>query len=200
MSKVIRDLMAKELTSRYRDVQDCLVVDYTRVTATETSQLRSELRKQGARMQVVKNRLAARAFKEIGLGEVTEFLDGPSAIVSGPDIAAVCKLVRKWSQDHKKLEMRGGVLGRKRLGAPDVKRLAELPSMDALRQRMASLVLSPITGILYTIQAGAQQIAIALEAVRKQKEQAAPKDEPPAQQEPPVQQEPPEPQLQPVQS
>lgn len=190
MSREIKNLMAKELTSRYKDVQDCLVVNYTRVTATEANQLRSELRKQGARMQVVKNRLAARAFKDIGLGEINEFLDGPSAIVSGPDIAVVCKVVKKWSHEHQKLEMRGGLLGRRRLTAPDVKRLAELPSMDALRQRMASLVLSPITGIMYTIRAGTTRIAVAMEAVRKQKEQAA-AEEPPRQ-------EPPEPQAQAV--
>jgi large subunit ribosomal protein L10 len=171
MSKELKELMTRELSSRYAGLQDCLIVNYTRVTASEADELRTELRQIGVRMQVVKNRLGARAFQEIGLSDLCALLKGPSAIVHGPDIVSACKLVVKWSRDHEKLEIRGGLLGRKGLTANEAKRLAELPSAEALRQRAASLVLSPITGILYAVRSVHVKIATALDAIRKRKEQ-----------------------------
>ena len=169
MSRPLKELMTREIATEYADLRDCIVIDYTRVTAVEADQLRAELRKQGAKMQVVKNRLAARAFRESDLSELAAALKGPSAIIYGPDIGSLTKFVSKWAKEHNKVQIRGGIIGRKRLDAGGAKRLAALPPMEALRQQAASLILSPITGIMYAIQAIPTQIAVALGAIRDKK-------------------------------
>jgi large subunit ribosomal protein L10 len=173
MSKRLKVLVAGELSSRFTGVKDCVVVDYTRVTALESDDLRRELRKVGAKMEVVKNRLATRAFESIGLGELNASLSGPCALVYGADIAAASKVLKKWSADHNKLTVRGGVLGLRRIAVTDVARLAELPPLEVLRARAASLVLSPVVAVMYAVQAVPSRIAVAVDAIRKQKEEAS---------------------------
>lgn len=173
MSKELKQLMTRQLAGEYAELRDCLVVDYSRVSASEASQLRGELRRQGARMRVVKNRLAQRAFKEVGLDELAAQLDGPCALISGGDLGALCKLVARWSREHEKLSVRGGLLEHKRLTPQQAASVAQLPPLEVLHARIAGAVQSPIAGIACAVRAIGDRLAAALDAIRREKEKAS---------------------------
>jgi len=170
MSKRLKRLMCQELAARYAEVADCVVVDYSGLSAVEADDLRGALRENGARMEVVRNRLATRAFDAIGLGELNPLIEGPSAVVHGEDIAAVCRTLTRWAREHQKLAIRGGALERRRIGPDEVQRLASIPSVEVLRQQMAGLILSPVTGLARAVQGLHRRIAVALEAIRQKKQ------------------------------
>ena len=171
MSKQLKRLMTREFASHYREVAHCVVVDYSGLTAVEADDLRGALREKGARLEVLRNRLATRAFEEVGLQEVNALIEGPSAIAHGEDIAALCRSVAEWAREHQKLTIRGGTLDRRRISAEEVARLARIPSIDILRAQMAGLVLSPVSGIASVIRSLHRKIAIALEAIRGKKQE-----------------------------
>jgi large subunit ribosomal protein L10 len=166
----MKELMCSELVSRFRDMSDCLVVDYTRVSAPMADELRVLLRKHGAKMRVVRNRIAYRAFKEIGLSDLCTFVQGPSAIIYGSDLGLMCKVVAKWAREHARLGLRGGLCGRAPVTSDDVRRIAELPSIEVLRTRMVSLIARPLMGIAFAAKSVPTRVVVALDGVREKKE------------------------------
>ena len=58
----------------------------------------------------------------------------------------------------------GGAMGQTALGVSDVKSLAELPSLDALRAKMLSIINTPATRVVGVLQAPGSQIARVISA------------------------------------
>ncbi|MEK7776235.1 MAG: 50S ribosomal protein L10, partial [Planctomycetota bacterium] len=82
MANELKELVIKEMVSRYRKVDNYLVVGYQGLKALEFDQLRKDLSRKRISLEIVKNSLAAIAFKEIGITGIVKALSGPSAIVS----------------------------------------------------------------------------------------------------------------------
>lgn len=68
--------------------------------------------------------------------------------------------------------IKAGVLDGKVIDPKAVKALADLPSKEQLLGMVASALLAPITGLACALNGNIQNLAYALEAVRKQKESA----------------------------
>lgn len=171
MSKRLKELMAQEVRSAYAETTDCVVIDYQGITAEEANEIRGTLGENNARMQVMRNRIASIALGDTKLSAATELLDGPSALVTGEDIAAMCKVVTQWAAEHGKIEVRGGTLDGARIGVEQVQALAKIPPIEVLYTNMASLVQSPMVGLAATVQAIHRKLAVALEAIRAKKEE-----------------------------
>lgn len=171
MSKQMKQLMAEELAERHSDLKNCVVMSYAGVSAAEADELRKELRKQGASMEVLRNRIAARAFEKTGLPGMQEIINGPSAMIYGEDIAALCKVYRQWAKNREHVSAQGGLADRKPIMPQDVARIADLPPVEVLRGRMISLVARQIGGLAQGVNSLFSSMARALDEIRKQKEQ-----------------------------
>ena len=170
MSKRLKELMAREIAGRYTEATDCVVINYSGITAIEADDIRLALSRSGGRMEVMRNRVAGRGLRETGLAGAAGLLEGPSALITGVDIAGLCKAVAEWAKEHGKIEVRGGVLSGEVIDTEQVKRLAGIPSIDVLHTQMAGLIMSPMAGIASLLQAISRRLAIALEAIRAKKE------------------------------
>jgi large subunit ribosomal protein L10 len=86
------------------------------------------------------------------------------------------------------LEIKGGLMGGRRLEPDEIRRLARLPSRETLVAQFAGVVASPLTGLVRGLGSMVAGLAVALEQVRAQKEAAAPSaqepEEAPAAEEP----------------
>ena len=70
-----------------------VVTHYLGLTVAEMTDLRGRLRKEGASLKVVKNRLAQKALNGAGDG-ATALFKGPVAIAYGPDAVSAAKVSR----------------------------------------------------------------------------------------------------------
>jgi large subunit ribosomal protein L10 len=120
-----------------------ILANFTKVTVSDTAELRKRLDAEKAEFHVVKNssfRVAAKAF---GLPEVDSALAGPTAIiVGGSNPAAVAKILKKFFEEKQKLEVKVGVLDKKVVSAQDLAAIADLPPFDALRAQFLGLLTS----------------------------------------------------------
>ena len=174
MAQRLKDMMADDMKSALGDVQSCLIVDYTGLTANEANEFRSVLRARAMKMRVIHNRLAGRALGEMGMGDAKDLLAGPCALVyGGKDPVVLCRTVRDWIKEKQKLQVRGGLLDRKCITPDDVERLSKVPPVAELYARFAGLLVAPMVRLAGGVQSVYQKIGIALEEVRKQKEKAA---------------------------
>ena len=124
----------------------------------EITDLRGRLRKEGAALKVVKNRLAQKALN--GAGETAGALfKGPVAIAYGPDPVSAAKVATAYAKDNDKFSIVGAMMGKDVLGVAAVEALAKLPSLDQLRGRIVGLIQAPATRIAGVLQAPAAQLA-----------------------------------------
>jgi large subunit ribosomal protein L10 len=150
MQKADKEKIVADLAERLKNTQSLIVADYRGLTMPQIDNLRGELLKHGARLQVVKNTLTRRAAEEAGAEALLALLEGPSAIAfleADGDPIAVAKAISAATRETRVLAVRGGVLEGRPITAEDIDNLAKLPPLDQLR----SQVLGAITGPLYAI-------------------------------------------------
>lgn len=131
-----------------------ILANFTKVTVSDTAELRKRLDAEKAEFHVVKNssfRVAAKAF---GLPEVDSALAGPTAIiVGGKNPAGVAKILKKFFDEKQKLEVKVGVLEKKVISAKDLAAIADLPPFDSLRAQFLSLLTSNAAAFVRVLDA-----------------------------------------------
>ena len=172
MVQGLKDMIVGEYTAALDGVSGCLLVDYTGVSAAEATELRRGLRHRDIRLRVIHNRLAARAFDEMGFGALKDLLDGPCALVyGGVDIPAVCRAIRDWMRENDNLTVRGGMMDGALLTPAEVRNLADIPPIEELYARIAGSIAAPLMHVVGAVQALHRQLAYALDQIRQQKEE-----------------------------
>jgi large subunit ribosomal protein L10 len=150
-----------------------VVTHYMGLTVAEMSELRARLRKEGASLKVVKNRLAQKAM-DGSAGEAGDRLfKGPVAIAFAKDPVSAAKVVIQYAKDNDKFTIVGAVLGKTVLNADGVKSLSTLPSLDQMRGTLIGLIQAPATKVAGVLQAPAGQLARVFNAYATKDDAAA---------------------------
>jgi large subunit ribosomal protein L10 len=134
----------------FADAGAVVVTHYLGLTVAEMTELRSRLRKEGAALKVVKNRLAQKALD----GKAGE---GGDALFKGP-------VAIQYAKDNDKFVVIGALMGETVLDAKGVGALATLPSLDQIRAQLIGLLNAPATKVAGVLQAPAGQLARVLKA------------------------------------
>ena len=146
--------LISEVESHLKKSDYVILANFTSVTVADTAELRKRLDVEKAEFHVVKNssfRVAAKAF---GLPEVESALAGPTAIiVGGKNPAGVAKVLKKFFEEKKKLEVKIGVLEKTVFSAKDLSVMAELPPFDVLRSQFLSLLTSNAAAFVRVLDA-----------------------------------------------
>ena len=143
----------------FADSGAVVVTHYLGLTVAEMTDLRSRLRKEGAQIKVVKNRLAQKALNGSAGDAGQDLFKGPVAIAYGPDPVSAAKVVTQYAKDNEKFTVVGGLLGQQVLDQAAIKSLATLPSLDQIRTQLIGLIQAPATKVAGVLQAPAAQLA-----------------------------------------
>ena len=162
----------EELKGVFAESGAVIVTHYLGLTVAEMTDLRTRLRKEGAKLKVVKNRLAQKAMDgSAGLAGEALF-KGPVAIAFAKDPVAAAKVATDYAKGNDKFAVIGAVLGSSVLNEEGVKSLATLPSLDQLRGQLIGLIQAPATKVAGVLQAPAGSLARVFNAYAKKDEAA----------------------------
>ena len=115
--------------------------------------------------------MIALAAKEYGLDGLAPVLEKNTAICSSSkDAVAACKVMCDFVKDHKKMQLKAGVVEGKVVTVDEVKAVAALPPKEVLVAKMLGSLNAPISGLVRTLNGTVAKIVYALDAVREQKE------------------------------
>jgi len=138
-----KQYLIAEVDTHLKKSDYVILTNFTKVTVADTADLRKKLAAEKAEFHVVKNSSLRVAAKALGLPEFESALTGPTAIVvGGKNSAGVAKILKKFFEDKQKLEIKVGVLDKKLVSADDLKKIADLPSFEALRSQFLGLLKS----------------------------------------------------------
>ncbi|NLW55357.1 MAG: 50S ribosomal protein L10 [Firmicutes bacterium] len=168
MARPEKEAMVAEVHEKLTKSQSVVLVDFRGLTVQEATELRKNLRSAGVELKVVKNTLTRLAAQKAELTELQPYLEGPTALAFGyEDPVAPAKILAEFARDHKKLELKGGVLEGRVIDQAEVKALAELPSREVLLGQLAGLLQAPVRNLVNVLSAPIRNTVYVLEAIRQ---------------------------------
>lgn len=143
-----------DLTEKMKNAAAGVIVKYEGITVEDDTALRSELRKAGVEYGVIKNTLTKRACENAGYGELSNVLEGMTAVAtSAEDPVAAAKILKKYADKVEFFEIKAGFVDGKILDAAGVNELADLPSKEVLIGKILGSLQSSLYGLAYVLQA-----------------------------------------------
>ncbi len=156
-----------------------LLADYRGLTTADVTDLRRNLDETATRFAIVKNTLMQLAAEEAGLGNVSELMQGPTAVgFVGGDAVTAAKRLLDAAKRYPALELKGAWVEGRLLSAAEAQRLATLDSREAMLSKVAGLAKSEMSKAAGMFQALQGRFLGILEAYRdKLPGEAAPETE-----------------------
>jgi large subunit ribosomal protein L10 len=147
-----------------------LGADYRGLTVAEATALRRQFRDQGMEVHVIKNTLFARAAEAAGKPELAELCEGPTAIVVGFDdpVTPIKAVVEYQRSARNAFAARKAYLDGQIFAANQLPELAALPSRETLLAEVAGALQSPLTTLVYLLQAAVQEFVGLVDARAEQ--------------------------------
>jgi large subunit ribosomal protein L10 len=163
--------MVDQIRLVFDGANSLFLVSLAGLTSNEINDLRANLRKKGARMVVVKNRLARRAAEGSPIALLDADFRGPTAVVHHPgEPASAAKSLFDFAKDHPALKIRAALVDRSTaVRGADVKSVADLPTIDQARAMLLGVMNAPAQTLLRLINTPATQLVY----VNKQRSEAA---------------------------
>ena len=166
----------KEFVQKLKDEIDTsssvIVAHYSGLTVEESDQLRSEMRSNGAKFKVTKNRLTKLALEQTQFKNIVDLFTGPTAIAYSDDPVAPAKVAVSFEKKYDKFKIIGGAYDGEKIDLKKINFLASLPSMDELRGKIVGLISAPAQKIASLMKEPAGQIARLVNAQSKSLEKS----------------------------
>jgi large subunit ribosomal protein L10 len=151
------------LKGTFTTAKSAVVLGFKGLTVDKDTAFRKSIRESKGQYRVSKNTLLKLAAKETAFEGLTEHFKGATAVATTEsDVVALAKAVNNFLKDNPAATLKGAILDGKAVTPAEFKVIAELPSREVLIGKLLFLMQYPISGL-----------AVALEAIRKQKEDAA---------------------------
>lgn len=168
--KAEKSLLIENLLERVNASPFLFVVDYTGLTVDKFSELRKRLGAAGSEVHVFKNTLVKKAAERAGYpGDLGAHLTGQSAFVTGAkDVCAAAKVLKNFSAEFSKPQIKVGVLDGKLLDVAAIKVLADLPSKDVLQSQLLGVLQAPASKLARLLNEPAASLARVLKAKSEQ--------------------------------
>ena len=134
-----------EITERFKDSDAALLTEYRGLRVGEIAELRGALRGAQTEYKVLKNTLARIAVREVGLEELVDMLEGPTAIafVKG-DAVEAAKALDDAAKKFPVLVVKGGVVDGKIITADQARELAKLEPREVQLAKIVMMVNTPL--------------------------------------------------------
>ena len=154
-----KQYLVDEAIARLSASDFVFLLNFTGVTVADAAALRASVRACGAEYHVVKNSILNVAAKDRDLPDFSEFLEGPTAIVSGGDaVTEVAKAIMDFFKNRDKGDVKVAVLDKKLLNKDEIEALSKLPNLAGMRAKMLSLFLiASAQGILNVLKAKSEK-------------------------------------------
>ena len=166
----------KEFVQKLKDELDSsssvIVAHYSGLTVAESQELRSEMRNNGAKFKVTKNRLAKLAFEQTQFKDMADLFTGPTAIAYSDDPVAPAKVAVNFDKKFEKFKVIGGGYDGEKINLDRINFLATLPSMDQLRGKIVGLISAPAQKVATLMKEPSAQLARLIGAQEKSLEKS----------------------------
>lgn len=168
MSKPVKKLIRDELIKRFDGVTQLAVVGFTGVDANTTNVIRDRLAEKDIKVSVVKNSLARQAFRELGIQDAGELLDGPCAVAYGADsVVTIVRELLAIGKETPNLVVKAAFMEGDVFTTDKIDALSKYPTRDEAIGQVISCVLSAGANLAGCLIAPGGDIASILKGIEE---------------------------------
>ena len=157
MKRSDKNDFVQNLKEELKNASSVVVAHYAGLSVAETDNLRKEMRSNGAKFKVTKNRLTKLAIADTQFKDMSDLFKGPTAVAYSTDPVAPAKVAVNFEKKFSNFNIIGGGYNGEKIDKEKIDFLAKLPSLDELRGKLIGLISAPAQKIAsITIEPGAQ--------------------------------------------
>jgi large subunit ribosomal protein L10 len=149
----------QKLKDELNSSSSVIVAHYAGLSVLETDKLRKEMRDNGAKFKVTKNRLTKLALADTQYESITDLFNGPTAIAYSNDSVAPSRVAVDFEKKYKNFKIIGGSFEGEKIDQKKINFLATLPSLDGIRGKLIGLISAPAQKIASVLQEPGAQLA-----------------------------------------
>lgn len=163
--RAAKKYLIEEVAVHLKKSDYVILANYDKMTVADVAELRRRLEPHHAEFHVVKNSSMRVALQALNLPDLDRVLVGPTAVIlGGKNSPGVARVLRDFIKEKQKVVVKAGLLGQKLISAQDVEKLAEMPSLDALRAQLLGLLQQPAGCFVRVVNAVPQGLVNVLQA------------------------------------
>lgn len=138
----------------YAKSSGVVFTDYRGLGVKDLQALRSDLRKKGAELHIVKNTLFRQAAGDDAKNLPSDLHNGTTAFAFVfENESVIAKTLLDYARTSKKLIVKGGFFGGKALTAQEVESLSNLPSREILLAQVIGTIAAPLSNLVGVVEA-----------------------------------------------
>jgi large subunit ribosomal protein L10 len=163
LTKAKKAVQIDHLAHELEGSTSAIVGTFSKLTVSQDYELRKVVRSAGGRYRVLKNKLAARASKGTKVEQALQGLKGVSSVAyTSGDPVALAKALSTWMQDNAEFTFKLGIVDGHVITVEEVKRLATMPSKEAIFSKLLFLINAPAQRLATVINATGRDIAVVI--------------------------------------
>ncbi len=151
-----------EVSAQVANAQTIAIAEYRGIEVGDLTVLRKKARESGVYLRVLKNTLVRRAVEGTPFAGLADHMVGPLIYSVSVDPVAAAKVLNDFAKTNDKLVLKAGSYAGKVLDKAGVQALASVPSREELLSKLLYVMQAPVAGFVR-----------ALDALAKQREEAA---------------------------
>ena len=159
MKRSDKNDFVQKLKDEIKESSSVIVAHYDGLSVLETESLRKEMRNNGAKFKVTKNRLTKIALADTPYESIADLFVGPTAIAYSSDPVAPAKVSVNFEKKLENFKIIGGSYDGEKIDISKINFLASLPSLDQIRSKLLGLLNAPAQKITSVVQAPGGQLA-----------------------------------------
>ena len=101
MNKEQKKNYIKDMTANFENSESVLVTHYQGLNMKQLDQLRKQMRDNGIKFQITKNRITKLALKNSRCKDLANLFTGPTAVALSKDAISSAKILTNFSKDNK---------------------------------------------------------------------------------------------------
>ena len=149
----------ENLKNEFKNSSSVIVAHYSGLTVNQAEDLRKEMRNNGAKFKVTKNRLTKLALEGTQFKDIANLFSGPTAIAFSNDPVAPAKVAVNFEKKLENFKIIGGGYEGEKIDLDKINFLATLPSIDDLRGKLIALIMAPAQKIASVVKEPGGQLA-----------------------------------------
>ncbi len=172
LSRTQKQQQIAEFKDKFSRATCVYLADYRGVDVESVNRLRRRIRTEGGgdyEYRVAKNSVIRRAAADTDVADLGEQFEGPTAVaISFGDPVGLAKILADFADEVEVFELKAGLLEGKPIEPAEIRKLATLPSLEALRAKLVGLVQAPATKLARLVSEPGAQLARVLAARGRQ--------------------------------
>ena len=169
MDKQSKKNIVSDLKDAFENSSGVIVTHYLGLNNLELHELRNQVKEVGSKFRVTKNSLIKLASKSTDFESLNDFFTGPTALIFSKDPLASIKIVKRFSDNNKKLKFVTASLDKKIIELHEFEALAKLPSLEELRAKIIGYITAPHQQLINVLKAPATEALGVIQNYSKKK-------------------------------